>query len=91
MRGGRYEGMGCRERSDAPDTPTAEGWRTEHNARPDNRPHKSGTAEAKVGRYVYDARGNGDGKTASSIVGDHQNRITDYTTIALIRKVKNER
>lgn len=29
---------------------------------------------------AYDARGNGDGKTASTITGDHEGRITDYTT-----------
>lgn len=30
---------------------------------------------------VYDARGNGDGKTVCTITGDHQNRVTDYTAI----------
>lgn len=30
---------------------------------------------------AYDARGNGDGKTASTITGDHESRVTDYTTI----------
>lgn len=30
---------------------------------------------------VYDARGNGDGKTVSTLTGDHQNRVTDYTSI----------
>ena len=30
---------------------------------------------------AYDARGNGDGKTSSTITGDHENRITDYTTV----------
>lgn len=30
---------------------------------------------------VYDARGNGDGKTVSTITGDHENRITDYTSV----------
>ena len=29
----------------------------------------------------YDTRGNGDGKTASTITGDHENRVTDYTTL----------
>lgn len=29
----------------------------------------------------YDTRVNGDGKTASTITGDHENRITDYTTV----------
>lgn len=32
---------------------------------------------------VYDARGNGDGKTAPTITGDHENRITDYTAICI--------
>ena len=30
---------------------------------------------------VYDARGKGDGKTANTITGDHENRITDYTSV----------
>ena len=32
---------------------------------------------------VYDARGNGDGKTACTLTGDHQSRVTDYTAIAI--------
>lgn len=32
---------------------------------------------------VYDARGNGDGKTVPTITGDHENRITDYTAICI--------
>lgn len=32
---------------------------------------------------AYDARGNGDGKIAATITGDHENRITDYTTICM--------
>lgn len=32
---------------------------------------------------VYDARGNGDGKTVSTLTGDHQNRVTDYTCICV--------
>lgn len=36
---------------------------------------------AEVVCKCYDARGNGDGKTASTITGDHENRITDYTTV----------
>ena len=39
---------------------------------------------------VYDARGNGDGKIVPTITGDHENRITDYTTIAIERKTFNE-
>lgn len=30
---------------------------------------------------VYDTRGNGDGETVPTITGDHNNRITDYTTL----------
>lgn len=32
---------------------------------------------------VYDARGNGDGNNAPTITGDHQNRVTDYSAIAV--------
>ena len=32
---------------------------------------------------TYDARGNGDGQTVNTITGDHNNRITDYTSIVL--------
>ena len=32
---------------------------------------------------VYDARGNGDGKTAPTLTGDHQNRVTDYTAVCV--------
>ena len=39
---------------------------------------------------VYDARGNGDGKIVPTITGDHENRITDYTAIAIERKSFNE-
>lgn len=31
----------------------------------------------------YDARGNGDGKTTATITGDHENRVTDYTTVCV--------
>lgn len=39
---------------------------------------------------AYDARGNGDGKIVPTITGDHENRITDYTAIAVERKTFNE-
>lgn len=39
---------------------------------------------------AYDARGNGDGKIVPTITGDHENRITDYTAIAIGRKTFNE-
>lgn len=32
---------------------------------------------------VYDARGNGDGKNAPTLTGDHENRVTDYTALAV--------
>lgn len=32
---------------------------------------------------VYDARGNGDGKTVPTITDDHENRITDYPAICI--------
>lgn len=34
-------------------------------------------------KLVYDARGNGSGAISPTITGDHQNRISDYTAIAL--------
>lgn len=34
----------------------------------------------------YDGRGNGDGSTAATLTGDHQNRITDYTSLAVVPK-----
>jgi DNA (cytosine-5)-methyltransferase 1 len=51
---------------------------------------KSGTIQAKdkgqslnyINPVCYDARGNGNGQIASTLTGDHQNRITDYTNIA---------
>lgn len=39
---------------------------------------------------VYDARGNGDGRTCPTITGDHENRITDYTAIAIERQTFSE-
>ena len=32
---------------------------------------------------VFDARGNGDGRCANTITGDHENSITDYSAIAV--------
>lgn len=32
---------------------------------------------------TYDARGNGDGGTVNTITGDHNNRITDYTSVVV--------
>lgn len=32
---------------------------------------------------VYDGRGNGDGEIVNTLTGDHENRITDYTSIVV--------
>ena len=39
---------------------------------------------------VYDARGNGDGKVVPTLTGDHQNRVTDYTSLCIHMKVKRK-
>lgn len=39
--------------------------------------------EDKLVVECCNARGNGDGETACTITGDHQNRITDYTAVAV--------
>jgi DNA (cytosine-5)-methyltransferase 1 len=36
-----------------------------------------------VSPRVYDARGNGNGETVPTLMGDHQSRVTDYTAICL--------
>lgn len=33
----------------------------------------------------FDARGNGDGETVSTLTGDHENRITDYTSVVVAK------
>lgn len=37
----------------------------------------------------YDARGNGDGRIAPTVTGDHNNRITDYTTLVCEKFAEN--
>lgn len=32
---------------------------------------------------MYDARGNGDGKNVSTVTGDHENRVTDYSSVVV--------
>lgn len=34
---------------------------------------------------TWDARGNGDGETVSTLTGDHENRITDYTSVICLQ------
>ena len=59
--------------------------------------HKAGAAAGSIGfqeemaptlsaeqtSAVYDTRGNGDGKTACTLTGDHQSRVTDYTCLCI--------
>ena len=40
-------------------------------------------AQVHLPSSVYDARGNGDGRTTPCITGDHNNRITDYTVVVV--------
>ena len=42
-----------------------------------------GADDYKEPQMVFDARGNGDGKTVCTLTGDHQNRVTDYTALAV--------
>ena len=44
--------------------------------------------ESKSSHAVFDARGNGDGSIAPTMTGDHQNRVTDYTGIAVNQSVR---
>lgn len=39
---------------------------------------------------VYDARGNGGGGCCGTLTGDHQNRITDYTTVVVTERKTDE-
>ncbi len=41
------------------------------------------TLPAEQTSAVYGARGNGDGKIACTLTGDHQSRVTDYTAIVI--------
>ncbi len=41
---------------------------------------ESGTNQVPA---VFDARGNGDGKTVPTITGDHESRVTDYTALCI--------
>ena len=43
----------------------------------------SPTLNAETTTAVFDARGNGDGKTVPTITGDHESRVTDYTAICV--------
>lgn len=43
----------------------------------------TGAGVAGAGVLTYDARGNGEGVSDSTLSGDHQNRVTDYTALVL--------
>jgi DNA (cytosine-5)-methyltransferase 1 len=43
---------------------------------------RAGQGGEGVGVATYDARGNGDGETSCTLIGDHQSRVTDYTSLA---------
>lgn len=47
---------------------------------PDPSKNQGGVAVVEA----YDARGNGNGNVVSTITGDHENRITDYTSVVCI-------
>ena len=38
---------------------------------------------------TFDARGNGGGETCNTLTGDHQNRITDYTSIIVEKRMED--
>ena len=40
-----------------------------------------GTRAGFCNGLIFDARGNGDGKVCCTLTGDHQNRVTDYTSV----------
>lgn len=48
-------------------------------------PSKNQGGIAVIEKYVYDTRDNGDGETVPTITGDHNNRVTDYTCLAITR------
>lgn len=40
-------------------------------------------ASGRNAPLIYDARGNGDGKTSCTLTGDHESRVTDYTAVVI--------
>lgn len=48
-------------------------------------PSKNQGGIAVIEKYDYDTRGNGDGETVPTITGDHNNRVTNYTCLAITR------
>lgn len=57
------------------------------NDRKENQSYTLNTVDRPAVAYkVFDARGNGDGKTVPTITGDHESRVTDYTAIITERQ-----
>lgn len=50
---------------------------------PTLRAEMHGNIPAVMEPKIYDARGNGDGQTVNTLTGDHNNRITDYTSVVV--------
>ena len=44
---------------------------------------RNSNAGAERSQFVFDGRGNGNGRVAPTMTGDHNNRITDYSAIVL--------
>ena len=65
----------------------AAGFCTEHSAKAGGVGFQEEVAPTlragTIPAVVYDARGNGDGKTVSTLTGDHESRITDYTSVVV--------
>ena len=62
----------------------SEEGRTPWQATPTDTESSFGTNDREGNRFqpvTYDGRGNGDGETVSTLTGDHENRITDYTSV----------
>ena len=53
-------------------------------------PSGGDSTKANLVSLCYDARSNGDGETVSTITGDHESRITDYTALALYARQRSD-
>lgn len=59
------------------------GWRTDQSYTLRTPSGGGGDGAVNANLVVYDARGNGDGDTVPNLTGDHENRVTDYTAVAV--------
>lgn len=50
---------------------------------PTLRAEMHGNIPAVIEPKTYDARGNGDGQTVNTLTGDHNNRVTDYSSVVV--------